>query len=335
MRVAVVILNWNGKDFLKKFLPSVIDHSNSACIYVADNASSDGSVAFLKQNFPTIKIIETGSNLGYAGGYNAALKGLQEEFFVLLNSDVEVTENWLTPIIDIMDADSSIAACQPKMLQYHQKTHFEYAGASGGFIDKFGYPFCRGRLFESMEEDLGQYNDAQEIFWASGACLFFRNKVYKEMGGLDDAFFAHMEEIDLCWRTKRAGYKIMVEPRSVVYHVGGGTLDKSNPWKTFLNFRNGLQLLAKNLPSNQLFPKLFFRMILDGVAAIKFLLSAQPKDAWAVFRAHMEFYSMLSRTLNKRSGNYPELSAIYPRSIVYQYFIKGIKKFSSLAPDKF
>ncbi|MFT6210319.1 MAG: GT2 family glycosyltransferase, partial [Bacteroidia bacterium] len=253
MRIAVVILNWNGKSFLEKFLPSVISNSQGATIYVADNASSDRSLEFVEKNFPTVIRIDNGNNFGFAGGYNKALEDLNEEFFVLLNSDVEITPNWLQPVIALFDSDQQVAAIQPKILSYHDKTSFEYAGAAGGFIDKNGYPFCRGRIFESLETDNGQYDAVQEVFWATGACMFVRSKVYRELGGLDDDFFAHMEEIDLCWRTKRAGHKIMVQPKSIVYHVGGGTLPKSNPFKTFLNFRNGLELLAKNLPKNRLF----------------------------------------------------------------------------------
>ena len=334
MRVAVVILNWNGKSFLEKFLPNVLKYSKEAAVYVADNASSDSSVEFVKNTFPEIRIIETGGNLGFAGGYNAALENLDEDVFVLLNSDVEVSENWIQPIVDLM-RDESIGACQPKVLKFDKKSHFEYAGAAGGFMDKFGFPFCRGRMFDTLEEDYSQYNDQQEIFWATGACMFVRSSVYNELGGLDDDFFAHMEEIDLCWRMKRAYYKVMVEPRSVVYHVGGGTLSKSNPWKTFLNFRNGLELLAKNLPKKKLFSTLFIRMSLDGIAALRFLLSGQPKDFWAVFKAHMAFYGRLKKTLNKRSGNYSAVSGIYAKSIVAEYFVRGKKKFSELNSDNF
>ena len=335
MRVAVVILNWNGRSFLEKFLPNVLEFSKEATVYVADNASSDGSVEFVKNTFSEVRIIETGGNLGFAGGYNAALKDLDEDVFVLLNSDVEVSENWIQPIVDLMNSDETIGACQPKVLHCNEKTHFEYAGAAGGFIDKFGFPFCRGRMFDTLEEDHSQYNDQQEIFWATGACMFVRGSVYKELGGLDDDFFAHMEEIDLCWRAKRAGYKIMVEPKSVVYHVGGGTLSKSNPWKTFLNFRNGLELLTKNLPKNKLLGTLFVRMSLDGIAALRFLLSGQPKDFWAVFKAHMAFYGRLKKTLNKRSGNYNPVSGIYSKSIVAEYFLRGKKNFSELNSGNF
>jgi GT2 family glycosyltransferase len=335
MRVAVVILNWNGKSFLEKFLPSVISNSIGANIYVADNASSDGSLDYLKENYPTIKLIDNDENLGFAGGYNKALEKLDEEFFVLLNSDVEVTPSWLEPIVQLFESDSNVAACQPKILSYHDKSSFEYAGAAGGFIDKFGYPFCRGRMFDTLEKDNGQYDSVEEIFWATGACLFIRSKVYKELGGLDADFFAHMEEIDLCWRIKRAGYSIKVQPASVVYHVGGGTLSKSNPFKTFLNFRNGLELLAKNLPKNQLVPKLFIRMTLDGVAAFKFLLSGQGKDFLAVIHAHFGFYGRLRKTLGKRTGNYVSVKGQYSGNIVLDYFLKGRKKFSDLPSDKF
>ena len=335
MSVAVVILNWNGKDFLKQFLPSVIKHSTDATIYVADNASTDDSIEFLKSDFPALTLIEISKNLGFAGGYNKALKNLKEDYFVLLNSDVEVTNNWISPIIELMNSDRSIAACQPKIRSFHQRNKFEYAGAAGGFIDSYGYPFCRGRLFDSLEEDNGQYDDVAEVFWATGACLFVRRDAYEEMEGLDEDFFAHMEEIDFCWRLKRSGCKIMVEPRSVVYHVGGGTLPKSNPQKTFLNFRNGLVLMLKNLPQKGLYAKLFARMVLDGIAAFKFLISGQPKDFWAVIRAHVAFHSNFSRTIEKRTGAYPEITGKFKGSIVYQYFIKKTTRFSSLPPNRF
>lgn len=335
MRVAVVILNWNGRSFLKKFLPSVISNSPEATIYIADNASSDGSLEFLKTNFPTVKLIDNGENLGFAGGYNKALKNLNEEFFVLLNSDVEVTPNWLQPVIDLFDSDANIAAIQPKILSYNDKTSFEYAGAAGGFIDKNGFPFCRGRIFDSLEKDNGQYDSVQEVFWATGACMFIRSKVYDELGGLDDDFFAHMEEIDLCWRIKRAGFRIMVQPRSIVYHVGGGTLPRSNAFKTFLNFRNGLELLAKNLPKNELFFGIFIRLLWDGLAGIKFLLSGQFKDVWAIIRAHFAFYGRLRRTLGKRKGNYVRVKGQYSGNIIIDHFLKGKKKFSDLPVDKF
>lgn len=335
MRIAVVILNWNGKDFLEKFLPSVVQHSELANIYVADNASSDDSVAFITKHFPNVNLIENKENFGFAGGYNEALKGLKEEFYVLLNSDVEVTENWLEPMLRLLDSDRTIAACQPKVLKFDLKTHFEYAGAAGGFVDKYGFPFCRGRIFDAIEQDDRQYDSVKEVFWATGACMFVRRECYNELGGLDADFFAHMEEIDLCWRAKRAGFKVMVQPGSVVYHVGGGTLSQSNPWKTFLNFRNGLELLAKNLPSSALFQTLFVRMLFDGVAAMNFLVSGKPKDFLAVIHAHFAFYRRLRKTLSKRSGHYETKALLYNGSIVVDYFIRGKKRFTDLDQDRF
>ena len=254
MKVAVVILNWNGKSFLEKFLPSVFAcNSSYAEIIVADNASTDDSVSFLKSKYPQIKIIQNSSNGGFAKGYNDALKLVEAEYYVLLNSDVEVTPNWIDSVIQLMDTDKSIAACQPKIRAFDDKKSFEYAGAGGGFIDKYGYPFCRGRILDTLEEDKGQYNDVREVFWATGACLFVRSECYHKVNGFDEDFFAHMEEIDLCWRLKNLGYKIMYSPNSTVFHVGGGTLNKTSPKKTYLNFRNNLILLCKNHP-----PKYFF-----------------------------------------------------------------------------
>lgn len=335
MRIAVVILNWNGKTFLEKFLPSVIEHSKEATIYLADNASSDVSVEFVKQHFPDVRIILNHQNFGFAGGYNEALKELEEDFFVLLNSDVEVSENWLQPMLQLLNLDLSIAACQPKVLKYDQKTHFEYAGAAGGFIDKYGFPFCRGRIFDSIEPDNGQYDSVIEVFWATGACMFVRSKYYRELGGLDADFFAHMEEIDFCWRAKRAGLKIMVQPASVVYHVGGGTLSQSNPRKTFLNFRNGLELLAKNIPKSSLVQTLFIRMIFDGIAAMRFLASGKTKDFLAVLNAHYAFYRRIRKTLSKRSGEYQANRFVYRGSLVVDYFIKRKKRFSDLLSERF
>nr|MBP8033086.1 glycosyltransferase family 2 protein [Bacteroidia bacterium] len=245
-KVAVVILNWNGKPFLEKFLPTVLQYSSGAQIIVADNQSSDDSVAFLKTQFPQVSVILNPSNDGFATGYNLALKQVKAEYYVLLNSDVEVTENWLQPIIKLMDENLKVAACQPKILDYNHPSKFEYAGAAGGFIDKYGYPFCRGRIFNVLEEDKAQYDTAKEVFWATGACMFVRAEAFWKVGGFDDDYFAHMEEIDVCWRMKNIGYQIYVEPSSKVYHVGGGTLNKLSPRKTFLNFRNNLTTLTKN-----------------------------------------------------------------------------------------
>jgi len=340
MKVAVVILNWNGKHFLEQFLPSVIKHNAPyAEIYVADNASTDDSIAFLKTNYPQVRIIQNTNNGGFAKGYNDALKILKHEYFILLNSDVEVSQNWIGEIIDLMDNDKTIAACQPKIKSFHQKTHFEYAGAAGGFIDKYGYPFCRGRIFDTLEEDKGQYNDIKEIFWATGACLFIRAKCFKEVNGFDEDFFAHMEEIDLCWRLKNKGYKISYCHQSTVYHVGGGTLNKTSPHKTFLNFRNNLILICKNHPPQFLIIKLFLRMSLDGIAGLKFLASGKFNHFLAIIKAHFSFYASLSTTLKKRvqlqnETNTHSTKGIYPNSIVIDYYLKNKKTFTEVEVNK-
>lgn len=334
-KLAIVILNWNGKHWLEKFLPNVIANSlaDGIEIFVADNGSDDDSVSFVKQNFAEVKILELGANYGYTGGYNRALIQIKAEYFLLLNSDIEVTHNWLTPLLKRMDENAGIGACQPKILSWHEKNMFEYAGASGGFIDKLGYPFCRGRIFDTIEEDKGQYNDAVKIFWATGACLLVRADAFFKAGMLDDEFFAHMEEIDLCWRMQNLGYEIWVEPASVVYHVGGGTLHKSNPKKTFLNFRNNLALLYKNLPSNKLFSTIFLRLILDGLAGVNFLLKGQFADIIAIIKAHFAFYGMLPYLKRKRNSM-PEtlplekLNGISKAGIVKSYYLNKIKAFS-------
>ncbi|MBL4594728.1 MAG: glycosyltransferase family 2 protein [Flavobacteriales bacterium] len=329
-KVAVVILNWNGKSFLEQFLPSVTGYTKNARIIIADNNSSDNSISFLQTNYPEIEIIKLDENYGFAGGYNKALKQVDSEYYVLLNSDVEVTKNWLTPMTELLDSNLDIVACQPKIKDFNNKTHFEYAGASGGFIDKYGYPFCRGRIFETLEEDNGQYNDITEIFWASGACLFIRAKQYHEIGGLDEFFFAHMEEIDLCWRLKNQGHKIMVCPSSTVYHVGGGTLNKVKPQKTFLNFRNSLLTLHKNLPKKGRFSIIFTRLCLDGIAGVKFLVSGKPNHTWAIVRAHFSFYGAISQNKTKRrSPKTTDLSGVINKSIVKAYFIGKCKTFNS------
>lgn len=335
-KVAVVILNWNGKSFLDKFLPFVIKFSSEAQIIVADNNSTDDSVQFLKNNFPQVKIIINSSNDGFSTGYNLALKQVEAQYYVLLNSDVEVTENWLEPIIALLDSNKNIAACQPKILDYHHKAKFEYAGASGGFIDKYGYPFCRGRFFNELEEDKGQYNTSVEVFWATGACMFVRAETFWKVGGFDDDYFAHMEEIDLCWRMKNIGYQIYVEPKSHVYHVGGGTLNKLSPRKTFLNFRNNLITVTKNASSRLLFFKIFYRMILDGIAAFKFLFEGSGSHFIAVIKAHFSFYRHLPSTLRKRKAmrRMPEFNdstfGIFKKNIVYLHFVKGVKHYSEL-----
>ena len=335
-RIAVVILNFNGRSFLQRFLPSVIQYSKEAEIVVADNASTDDSVEFLKSHFPELRLLINNKNSGFAGGYNWALSQLDSKYFVLLNSDIQVTENWLTPLLKLMESDKSIAVCQPKILSYNQKQLFEYAGASGGFIDKLGYPFCRGRVFEDLEKDDGQYDDAREVFWATGACMFVRADVYHALDGLDDDFFAHMEEIDFCWRAKNEGFKIYVQPASIIYHVGGGTLPRNSSQKTYLNFRNNFALLYKNLPQNRLWKVLIVRLFLDGLAGLKFLLEGHGKDMLAVVRAHFYFYTHLNKLNIKRHQlTQQETSMIYQKSLVVEHFIRGSKKFHQFDPSDF
>lgn len=336
VEVAVVILNYNGAHFLKQFLKNVIDHSPNCSIYLADNGSSDESIAYTRQHHPGVHIINNGGNYGYAEGYCRALKNIRADYYVLLNSDVEVSAGWTQPIIDLMENNPNIGACQPKILDFANRTRFEYAGAAGGYIDKLGYPFCRGRLFNALEEDEGQYNNATEVFWATGACLFVRADAYHQAGGLDERYFAHMEEIDLCWRLQNFGYKIMVQPQSVIYHIGGGTLNKLSKQKTYLNFRNNLSTLTKNHPPKNLLPKILIRLILDGVAAFKFLLDGQPKHFFAVLRAHFAYYAWLpylfaerKRLQNSRGFKY-NYNQIYNGSVVLEYFVKGKKSFSQL-----
>lgn len=330
-RVAVVILNYNGKELLEKFLPSVVELSGEAEIVVADNNSSDGSIAFVQQIYPQITIIPISTNLGFCGGYNFALNQVKAEYYVLLNSDIEVTANWLDPIISLLDNDKSIGAVQPKILSQRERHLFEYAGAGGGFIDALGYPFCRGRIFDTVEEDHGQYNDTIPIFWATGASMVVRADLYHNLGGLDETFFAHMEEIDLCWRLKRAGHQVMYCGKSTVYHIGGATLNKSNPRKTYYNFRNGLILLIKNLSIGQLLYKLPLRCCLDWIAATKFLLSGSGMDFLAVIRAH--FYILVNSIglFGKRSSKLPYTAPqVYKGSIIVDYYLKGKRKFSEL-----
>ncbi len=332
--VAVVILNWNGKHFLEKFLPSVLASAYKNCrVIVADNASSDDSVAFLKQYFPSVEIIVNPGNEGFAKGYNTALAQVSADYFVLLNSDVEVTQNWIEPVISLMESDKFIGACQPKMLDQKNKKYFEYAGACGGWIDAFGYPFARGRVLEAMEEDKGQYDNAEPCFWASGAAMFVRAAVYKELRGLDEYFFAHQEEIDLCWRMQRSGYKIFVQPASVVYHVGGGTLPKGNSRKTYLNFRNNLIMIWKNMPVAALVWKLPVRIMLDGVAAWKGLLGGDGGYFIAVTKAHFHFIKWIFTDRKKSLQSIEKNKALYGKyrgSILWQYYLKKKKAFSEI-----
>ena len=336
--VAVVILNWNGKHLLEKFLPVVLNNTPQATIYVADNCSTDNSVQFLSESYPEIKILRNDTNCGFAEGYNKALSTLNEDYFVLLNSDVEVTPNWLTPMVALLESDPAIACCQPKIKDYHNKNYFEYAGAAGGFIDRFGYPFCKGRIFTFIEEDLSQYEKTDEIFWASGACMLIRANLYKECGGLDSSFFAHMEEIDLCWRLINRGYKIYYTPYSTVYHIGGSTLSKVNSQKTYLNFRNSLWVLIKNLHTNELLTTVFVRLVLDGIAGIKFLLEGKPMHCIAIIRAHFYCYISLRQVFRKRKNvthkTLKNLPGVYPKSIVYDFFVKKKKRYKDLEiPD--
>jgi len=332
--VAVVILNWNGQSFLEKFLPSVVASTYPGLeIVVGDNASTDSSIEFLKSNYPGVRVLQNDENYGFAGGYNRILEHLDNEYFILLNSDVEVSPGWIEPVIHLMESDMEIAVAQPKILSYSQKDHFEYAGAAGGYLDSLGYPFCRGRIFDTLEADHGQYDDQSEIFWASGAALFIKRIRWIEIGGLDPDFFAHMEEIDLCWRLKNRGYRIVYCPKSIVYHVGGGTLNAESPFKTYLNFRNNLVLIQKNLSSGKASLVIFIRLWLDLIALIKFLFAGKPGNALAISKAHFSFFGKLFRNIKKSRdidvSNFNS-SGLYRGSIVWQYFIRKRKLFSSL-----
>ncbi len=331
-RVAVVILNWNGKSFLEKFLPSVIASKPQwANIVIADNASTDGSVSFLRSKYPELELVLLKENLGYAGGYNAALKFIEASYYVLLNSDIEVGQGWIEPVIEYLEAHSEVAAAQPKILSWNQPSMFEYAGASGGFIDLLAYPFCRGRIFQTLETDFGQYNNPVNVFWATGACLFVRAKAFWEAGGFDERFFAHMEEIDLCWRLQNLGFKIAVVPHSKVFHVGGGTLPKSSPFKTFLNFRNSLWLLAKNMPARYFLILLPLRLFLDTLAALVFLAGGNKGDALAVFKAHLAFQKSFGYLCKQSKGVSKKIHpGMYKGSIVFAHFLMQKKYFSDL-----
>jgi GT2 family glycosyltransferase len=322
MKIAVVILNWNGVKLLEQFLPSVIQFSPEATVFVADNASTDESVAFIKNNFPVVKIVQNKTNQGFAGGYNEALQHIDAEIYALVNSDIEVTQNWLKPILETFSTEPETAIIQPKILDFKRKDYFEYAGAGGGFIDQFGYPFCRGRIFDTLEKDNGQYNDKTEIFWASGACFFIRSAVYKDLKGFDQDFFAHQEEIDLCWRAINKGHVIKYNSESIVYHVGGATLQQANPQKTYLNFRNSLLMLTKNLPQNTLHQVLIIRLLLDGVAGVKYVFGGQFSHCWAIIRAHFSFYRLFLRNYKKREKNQAE-KYFKTKSIVYDYYVKN------------
>ncbi|MEI6576824.1 MAG: glycosyltransferase family 2 protein [Bacteroidota bacterium] len=336
-KVAVVILNWNGRKFLEQFLPALVLHTqDDAELVIADNASTDDSLDFLAQFYPGIRIIINKENGGFSKGYNDALAQIEADYYVLLNSDIEVSAGWIPPLLKLMESDPKIAACQPKLLSFFEKTQFEYAGGAGGFIDKFGYPFCRGRVFQTIEQDHGQYDQITEIFWATGACMFVRADLYHQFGGLDNDFFAHMEEIDICWRLKNSGYKIMYCPDSIVYHVGGGTLPKISSRKTFLNFRNNLILLYKNLPKRQIIQVFVARLIMDFIASIKFLMEGHSSDFKAVFKAYVRFYASLSSNKIKRKRiKHKTVGQIYMKSLVIDYFIRKKKYYSDLDKDRF
>ncbi|WP_100376978.1 glycosyltransferase family 2 protein [Chryseobacterium geocarposphaerae] len=319
-KLAVVILNWNGKNWLEKFLPSVVRFSDGADIYVIDNASTDDSVKFLQLNFPSVKIVINSKNSGFAGGYNEGLRQIDAEYYCLLNSDVEVTENWIEPVLNLFENNPDIAAIQPKILSYNDKNKFEFAGAAGGLIDNLGYPYCRGRVFDEVEEDKGQYNDETEIFWASGCALFIRSQDFWDQDGFDERFFAHQEEIDLCWRLINSGRKIFYTGKSKVYHVGGGTLNKQSAQKTYLNIRNNLSMMLKNLPFPKLIGLIFFRLCLDGVAGIYFGLKQGFPHLWAVVRAHFGFYAQASGTW-KRRQKHQKSNFYQSKWLIFKHFL--------------
>tara|TARA_R110001583_G_scaffold109799_2_gene258630 strand:+ start:10748 stop:11764 length:1017 start_codon:yes stop_codon:yes gene_type:complete len=332
VKIAIVILNWNGKQLLEKFLPSIVKYSDlsNVEIYVADNASTDDSVSFIKKNFPSIRIVQNKENGGFAKGYNDALKHIDTDIYALVNSDIEVTEGWLNSILKTFEKEPNTAVIQPKILDYKNKELFEYAGAAGGFIDKYGYPYCRGRIFSELEKDNQQFNDEKDIFWASGACFFIRSKTFHELNGFDEDYFAHQEEIDLCWRVKNKGKNIKYIGDSKVYHVGGATLKEESPRKTFLNFRNSLFSLVKNLPKNQLVNILFIRLVLDGVAGVKFLFEMRPKHTFAILKAHFSFYSLLGKMIKKRKTLTKKTAYYAVKSIIWQHYVLGKKKYSEI-----
>lgn len=333
--IAVVILNYNGAEMLRQFLPSVIAYADGAEVVVADNASTDHSLEVLRTEFPDIRVTRFAENHGFAEGYNRALRYESADYVVLLNSDVEVTPGWLTPLRSYLDKHPDCVAVQPKVLGYHQRTHFEYAGAAGGYMDYLGYPFCRGRIMDVVEEDHGQYDSVADVLWATGAALCIRREAYEEAGGLDSRFFAHQEEIDLCWRLRNRGYRIVCQPQSVVYHVGGGTMNATNPRKTFLNFRNNLLMLYKNLPEDQLHTVLRWRRWLDALAWLKFALSGQFAHAAAVREARKRFYEMQQhyeavRAENVARTTQTQLAEVLPKSILWQHLVRGIRTFDKL-----
>lgn len=332
MKVAIVILNWNGKKLLEKFIPSIVKYSNlpNVEIIVADNNSTDNSIEFISKNYTGITIIKNDKNGGYAKGYNDALKYVNADIFALVNSDIEVTEGWLPPVISTFENEPNTAIIQPKILDFKNRNKFEYAGAAGGFIDKYGYPYCRGRIFNTLETDTEQYDNITDIFWASGACFFIRAEVFHELNGFDEDYFAHQEEIDLCWRAKNIQKTVKYVGASTIYHVGGATLKEANPRKTFLNFRNSLFTLIKNLPKSKMIPIIFSRLVLDGIAGIKFLFELRPKHTFAIIKAHFSFYYHLPKALKKRNELQQKKNYYTLKSIVWKYYIQNKKTFKDL-----
>lgn len=333
MKIAIAILNWNGVALLERYLPSVVQYSIDAAIYVIDNASTDGSVDFLKKEYPNIGIVQNKSNGGFARGYNEGLKSIDADVYCLLNSDVEVSSNWLDPIISAFNSIENASIIQPKILDLMRPDHFEYAGAAGGFVDKFGYPFCRGRVFQSLEKDTGQYDDIKRIFWATGACMFIKKDVFWELGGFDEDYFAHQEEIDLCWRAQNKDYAVFYVGHSKVYHLGGSTLSNMNPKKTFLNFRNSLFTITKNLPRRKALTIVITRLLLDGVAAFRFIFQLKFAHCLAIFHAHLSFYKNLKRMYAKREKANFILKYYITKSIVWSHFVNQVKNFNILVKD--
>lgn len=330
MKLAVVILNWNGQSLLERYIPGVLEHSKGAQVYVADNASTDSSISYLKDNHPEVGIIRNSENWGFAKGYNQALESVDADIYCLLNSDVEVTPGWLEPVLEFFKEHPEAAIIQPKILDLLKRDHFEYAGAAGGFLDQLGYPFCRGRIFQALEKDHGQYDEVSEIFWATGACMFIRRPVFEELGGFDEDYFAHQEEVDLCWRAHNKGYKVFYLPGSQVFHLGGSTLSNMNPKKTYLNFRNSLFSITKNLPRRVAFTIILFRLILDGVAAVRFVFQLKFQHCFAILRAHLSFYRQFRMMFRKREKTEFVSKYYATKSIVWSHYVNHIRKFSDL-----
>lgn len=333
MKIAIVILNWNGEALLERYLPSVLENSPHETVYVADNASTDGSVAFLQSEYPQVGIVQNTSNGGFAKGYNDSLKHIDADVYCLLNSDVEVAPNWLDPILKLFAEREDIGIVQPKILDLMNKQYFEYAGAAGGFIDMLGYPFCRGRIFQSLEKDQGQYDDISEIFWATGACLFIRRDLFHELGGFDEDYFAHQEEVDLCWRAKNRGHKVYYVGQSHVFHLGGSTLSNMNPKKTYLNFRNSLFSITKNLPRKRAFTIIMSRLLLDGIAGLRFIYQLKFKHCWAIIRAHLSYYRHFRKMYTKREKSNYVTNYYATKSIVWSHFVHQIRNYHKLVKD--